>query len=230
VLSDLFFRLRSLFRRDAMEADLDDELRFHLEHEVAKYIKSGLSPEEARRRARLALGGVEQVREDCREARGVNFIESMLQDIRYALRTLRRTPIITAVAIFSLALGIGANTAIFSLIDAVVLKTLPVRNPAELFRVERKSEKKPETIVEFTNPLWEQIRDRQDVFSGVLASASQNFDLSHGGQAQFASGLYVSGEYFSTLGVRPAGGRLISSADDQRGCQGVAVLSYGFLE
>jgi|SRR5579859_7281 len=228
MLSDLLFRLRSLFRRDTMESDLDDELRFHLEHEVAKYIKSGLSPEEARRRARLVLGGVEQVREDCREARGVNLIESALQDIRYAIRLLYRTPVITAVAIFSLALGIGANTAIFSLIDAVVLKTLPVRNPAELFRVERKSEKKPETIVEFTNPLWEQIRERQDVFSGVFASASQNFDLAHGGQAQFASGLYVSGEYFSTLGVRPAGGRLISSVDDRRGCQGVAVLSYGF--
>jgi predicted permease len=228
MLSDLLFRLRSLFRRNAMEADLDSELRFHVEREIAKHVQSGLSPQEAHRRARLAFGGLDQIREDCRDARGVNFLESTLQDIRYALRVLRRTPVITAVAIFSLALGIGANTAIFSLIDAVVLKTLPVRKPAELFRVERKSENKPETIVEFTNPLWEQIRDRQDVFSGIFASASQKFDLAHGGQAQFASGLYVSGEYFSTLGVRPATGRLISSVDDQRGCQGAAVLSYGF--
>src|ERR1700682_4294976 len=185
MLSDLLFRLRALFRRSSMEAELDSELRFHFEHEVAKYIGSGLSPEEPRRRARLAFGSFDQVHEDCREARGVNLLETIFQDIRYALRILRRTPIITAVAIFSLALGIGANTAIFSLIDAVVLKTLPVRNPAELFRVERKSENKPETIVEFTNPLWEQIRDRQDVFSGVFASASQKFDLAHGGQARF---------------------------------------------
>src|ERR1700688_162468 len=145
MLSDLLFRLRSLFRRKSAEADLDAELRFHVEQEAAKYVQSGISPQEARRRARLAFGGLDQIREDCREARGVNFVESTLQDIRYALRVLRRTPIITAVAISSLAPGLGANPAIFSLIDAVVLRLLAVRNPAVLFRVERKSENKPES-------------------------------------------------------------------------------------
>src|SRR5947209_20336480 len=118
MFADLLFRLRSLIRRSSVEADLDQELRFHFEREVAKHEAAGLSPEESRRRARLALGGIEQVREDCREARGVNLIESMGQDIRYAVRLLGRTPVITAVAVLSLALGIGANTAIFSLIDA----------------------------------------------------------------------------------------------------------------
>jgi putative ABC transport system permease protein len=228
MFTDLFFRLRALFRRSSVEAELDDELRFHFEREVAKYAAAGLSPEESRRRARLALGGIDQVREDCRQARGVHLIESTLQDIRYALRLLRRTPVITAVAIFSLALGIGANTAIFSLMDAVVLKMLPVHRPEELFRVERSNPRTTQTDASFTNPLWEEIRDRQDVFSSVFASSSQKFDLARGGQARYASGLYVSGEYFSTLGVHPVAGRLLSTADDRRGCPGAAVLSYGF--
>src|ERR1700688_50225 len=228
MLSDLLFRLRALFRRSSVEAELDDELRFHFEREAAKYAAAGLSPEESRRRARLALGGIDQVREDCREARGVHLIESTLQDIPYALRLLRRTPVITAVAIFSLALGIGANTAIFTLMDAVVLKMLPVHRPEELFRVERSSPRTTQTDPSFTNPLWEEIRGRQDVFSSVFASSSQKFDLAHGGQARYASGLYVSGEYFSTLGVRPVAGRLISTVDDRRGCPGALVLSYVF--
>lgn len=228
MLSDIFFRLRALFRRKSVEAELDQELRFHFEREVEKYIKSGVAPEEARRRTRLVFGGIEQVSEDCREARGVNFLETLAQDIRYALRVLRRTPVITAVAIFSLALGIGANTAIFSLIDELVLKMLPVRHPEELFRVERSNPGDGDSIPSLTNPLWEQIRDRQDVFSGVFATATERFDLAHGGQARLVSGLYVSGDYFSTLGVRPAAGRLFSPGDDRRGCPGTVVLSYGF--
>jgi hypothetical protein len=105
MLSDLAYRLRALFRRTSVEADLDDELRFHFDREVAKYLAAGLSPQEARRHARLAFGGLDQIREDCREARGVNFIETFVQDIRYALRILRRTPVITAVAIFSLSVS-----------------------------------------------------------------------------------------------------------------------------
>ena len=228
MFSDLLYRLRALFRRSSVESELDDELRFHFEREATKYRTAGLSPEEARRRARLALGGIEQVREDCREARGINLIESFLQDCRYALRVLRRTPVITSIAIFSLALGIGANTAIFTLIDAVMLKMLPVRNPEELFRVERTNKPGQESIPSLTNPLWEEIRDRQDVFSGVFASGGERFDLAQGGEARYASGRYVSGEYFSTLGVHPAAGRLIASEDDKRGCPGAAVLSYGF--
>src|SRR5712691_11531771 len=129
--SDLLLRLRSLFRRKKVEAELDDELRFHFEKQVSKLLQSGLTPAEAQRRARLEFGGMEQLKEEHRDARGVTFIETLLQDIRFGLRILGRTPVITCVAILSLALGIGANTAIFTMMDAVMLRLLPVRNPQE---------------------------------------------------------------------------------------------------
>jgi putative ABC transport system permease protein len=232
VLNDLLFRLRSLFRRDKVESEADAELRFHFDQQVAKLMKSGLMREEAMRRARLEFGGHEQLKEEIREARGVNLIETLLQDIRYGLRILARTPVISGVAILSLALGIGANTAIFSLIDTVMLRMLPIEKPQELFQVEARSPEspndKPETI--FTNPLWEALRDEHDVFSGIVAWSTRDFDLAQGGAVHNVNGLYASGDYFRTLGVRPVAGRLINSADDKRGCSGVAVLSYGFWQ
>ncbi|HXN50509.1 MAG TPA: ABC transporter permease [Candidatus Acidoferrum sp.] len=230
MLSDLLFRLRALFRGSSMEAKLDSELRFHFEHEVAKYIGSGLSPEEARRRARLAFGSFDQVHEDCREAGGVNLLETIFQDIRYALRILRRTSVITAVAIFSLALGIGANTAIFTLIDAVLLRSLPLRDPQQLVQLRIHNRVAGEHDTVFTNPLWEQVRGRQDIFSGAVAWSDSQFDLAKGGAVQNVNGVFASGDYFNVLGVQPVLGRSLTPADDQRGCPGVAMLSYGFWQ
>src|SRR6476660_10361627 len=121
MFNDMLLRLRSLFRRQAVESEMDEELRFHFEKKVESLVRSGLGPAEAKRRARLEFGGMDQIKEEYRDARGVSFIETLLQDIRYGLRILGRTPVITSVAILSLALGIGANTAIFSLIDTVML-------------------------------------------------------------------------------------------------------------
>src|SRR5438552_6847173 len=139
MLNDLLLRLRTLFRKRNVETELEEELRFHFEKQVSKLLQSGLTPAEAQRRARLEFGGMEQLKEEHRDARGVTFIETLLQDIRFGLRTLRKSPGFAAVAVLTLALGIGANTAIFTLLDAVMLKSLPVANPMELYRLDRKS-------------------------------------------------------------------------------------------
>ena len=165
MFNDLLFRLRSLFRRDTVESEADAELRFHFDQQVEKYIKSGMTREQATRRARIEVGGHEQLKEEIRDARGVNLIETLFQDIRYGLRILGRTPVISCVAILSLALGIGANTAIFSLIDTVMLRMLPVEKPEELTQVRMQDPRSSNDEAEptFTNPLWEALRDRQDV-------------------------------------------------------------------
>jgi putative ABC transport system permease protein len=232
MFNDLLFRLRSLFRRDTVESEADAELRFHFDQQVEKYIKSGMTREQATRRARIQVGGHEQLKEEIRDARGVNLIETLFQDIRYGLRILGRTPVISCVAVLSLALGIGANTAIFSLIDTVMLRMLPVEKPDELTQVRIQDPRSPNDEAEptFTNPLWEELRNRQDFYSGIFAWNLTQFDLAQGGAVHDVNGMFSSGEYFSTLGVRPAAGRLITADDDKRGCPGVAVLSYGFWQ
>src|SRR5437588_1384062 len=128
-------RLRSLFRWAQADQELHDELREHVERKAEEYVAQGMTEEEAHRRARLDLGGIEQTKEKCRDARKVNWIEDLIQDLRYGLRILRKSPGFTAVAVLSIALGIGANTAIFSVIQALLLRSLPVPNPQELLQV-----------------------------------------------------------------------------------------------
>ena len=135
MLSDLIFRFRSLFRRSAVENELDDELQFHVQHQVEKLIRSGLTRQDALRQTRLEFGVIDHVKEDCRESRGITFLETTVRDIRYALRQLRRTPAFTITVLLTLALGIGANAAIFTLVNAVLLKKLPVADPGSLVRL-----------------------------------------------------------------------------------------------
>lgn len=153
-------------------------------------------------------------------------LDGLFQDLRYALRTLHKSPGFAAVAILSLALGIGANTAIFTLIDALALRALPVSHPEELFQVMMGKR----SYMGFTNPTWEHLQDRQDVFSGIFAYSRWAFNLSAGGQACSVDGNYVSGQYYDTLGVRALLGRTLKPGDDTRGCAGGAVLSYGFWQ
>ena len=230
-LYTIHLRIRSLFKRRLADSDLEDELQFHLEQKTQQFIASGLSEKDARFAALREFRGVEQSKEACRDQRKINWLQDLAQDLRYGARMLRKTPAFTAVAILTLALGIGANTAIFSLMDAVMLKMLPVQDPQQLVLLARSridTSRPPD--VAFSNPVWQQIRDRQDIFSGTFASSNPEFDLSNGGEAHGVSGLYTSGEFFNTLGVRPAAGRLLTNSDDVRGCAGAAVLSYGFWQ
>jgi len=225
-----WLRWQGLFQRNRSSQQLDNEMQFHLEEQIAENLAAGMNPEEARHAAMRAFGNSTVLKEETRDAWGWVWLEQFAQDLRYGSRTLCKSPGFTAVAVLTLALGIGANAAIFSLIDAVMLRMLPVEKPEELMQVQYGDADWHGEGVGFTNPLWEQIRDRQGVFSGMFAWGGARFDLARGGAVQLATGVWVSGDYFNTLGVHPAAGRLISPADDQRGCQGVAVLGYGFWQ
>jgi putative ABC transport system permease protein len=214
-----------LFRRQRLEAELEAELRDHVDRQVADLVAGGVPEAEARRRAQMSIGGVEQVKERCRDARGTLWLEQLAQDVRYGIRVLAKSPGFTAVAILSLALGIGANTAIFSLVDRLLLRTLPVREPHQLVLLDRGS---------WTNPIWEQIRDRQkELFQGAFAWGDGPFDLASGGQVAAVDGFWASGGFFNVLGVRPILGRTFTPEDDRRGGGRdgpVAVISYRFWQ
>lgn len=231
----LFAPLRSLastlFHRSQVDREMEEELRSHIQHRSDDLERSGLAREEAERRARIEFGGQEKFKEQIRDGAGAHFFETLVQDLRFALRLLRKSPGFAAVAIFTLALGIGANTAIFSLIDVVMLRLLPVQKPEELMQLFRVNPARgSQRVPSFTNALWEQVRDQQNLFTGVFSWDRQQFDLAQGGAVEYVNGLFVSGGYFNTLGVRPAAGRLFNDADDERDCPELAVVSYGFWQ
>ncbi|HWC96305.1 MAG TPA: ABC transporter permease [Candidatus Sulfopaludibacter sp.] len=213
--------LRVLLRKRETEQDMDEELRAYQEAAAEANRRSGMSDAAARRSARVEMGSMEAVKDEIRSAGWESAVEALFTDIRYSLRVLAKAPVFTSVVLLTLALGIGANTAIFSLIDSILLRSLPVRHPEELVQVTKSS---------FTNTLWEQVRDRQDVFSGVFSWSTDRFNLASGGMVQYADGLWVSGDFFRTLGLTPAAGRLLTLDDDRRGCAPRAVLSYGFWQ
>src|SRR5882724_906930 len=219
------------WNRKQRDQELNEEIQAHLTLGEREEMESGQSRKDAQQAARHEFGNETLARETARDMWGWRWISDLIQDVRHGVRLMRKNPGFTAIAILTLALGIGANTAIFSLVDTVMLKMLPVQNPEELMVLAIRSPKSTgEPDPEFTNPIWEQIRDQQDIFSGVFAWNQIRFDLAQGGESHLVIGLEVSGDYFNTLGVRPAAGRLFVSSDDKRGCSGSAVLGYGFWQ
>jgi predicted permease len=235
-LHELWLRLKALVRRRELDRDLDDELAFHLAMREEKLREQGVAAEEAPYAARRQFGNVTQVKETSRELWGFRWLETFVQDLRYGARQLKRNPGFTAVAIITLALGIGANTAIFRLMNSVRLRMLPVMNPQELAEVKLTTQHgRLGSFFNwhpiFTNALWEQIRDHQQAFSGVFAWAPETLNLAPRGEAHLVPGLWVSGDYFNVLGVQPFLGRVFTTLDDQRGCgSSGAVVSYSFWQ
>jgi putative ABC transport system permease protein len=215
-LKSFELRIKTLVRRRQLEADLDDELAFH------KTMRESQPTAERARR----FGNVTRLKEQCREQWTFPFIESIVDDLRYSLRCIGKAPAFSMITILLMALGIGANTAIFSLMDAVTLRLLPVKHPEELLHVALSGSRFQVLPVSF----WEALRDREDMFSGLFGWAQQTFNLARGGQARNVDGLFVSGDYFTALGVAPAVGRILTANDDHRGCPGAAVLSYSFWQ
>ena len=231
----LGMRLRALFRRADVERDLDEELRYHIERQIEANVASGLTPQEARQAALRAMGGIERRKDECRDQRRGAWLDDVSRDLRHAMRVLRRGPIFTAVAVCLLALGIGANTAIFQLIDVVRLRSLPVADPHELAEV-RVAGVRDFGVAdgfnsEITYPLWEEIRAHQQAFSGMFAWGKITPLIGRGADAQRAGLLVISGELFSVLGIAPERGRLIAAGDDRRGCgAGPVVISHAFWQ
>src|SRR5277367_2375837 len=224
MLSDLLIRVRALFRRDAVEGELDEELRFHFEEQVAKFVKSGLTPAEARRRARLAFGGSDQIKEECREARGVHFLEILTQDVRFGVRMLRRSPVFTFVAILTLALGIGANTAIFSVVQGVLLSPLPYSHPERLVLVwQYNLALKHPISVSYPDFLDWQRGARS--FQQMAAYDSQDRNLTAPGTPEHVNGEEISSGFLGMLGIKPILGREFSPGDDKHGGAPVVLIS-----
>ena len=215
---------RRLFSRKTIEEQLDKELRFHLDQHTNDLIAQGHSPEEARRLARLALGGPEQVKEKCRDVHKTRWLSDLLQDVRYGVRMLFKSKTVTLVAVISLALGIGANTAIFSLLDALLLKTLPLRQPEQLVMLEGLRYAYPDSV-------YRELSENNSVFAGMFTFHGIELTVSDGNQADRVSGELVSGNFFTALGVNPHLGRVFSEADDQTpGAHLVTVISYDFWQ
>ncbi len=225
-------RLRSLFRLSQTDLDLDDELRDHLERQTQEYVTQGMTQQEARRQARIDLGGIEQTKEHCREARGVTGIQDLLQDLRYGVRLLRKSPGFTVVAVLTLALGIGANTVVFSILDALLLRKLSVPNPEELVFLGNRGATDYGTAVLSELQAYRHYRDENRVFSDVFAFAEmEQFEVTREGEPSSASGEVITSNYFRGLGLRPHLGRLLVEGDGD-GASGspVAVLSYSYWQ
>jgi predicted permease len=228
--------LRPFLRRSAVEREMDAELRFHQERMAEDLVKEGLSPEEARRRVRIEFGGVEKIKDEAREARIAGYVERAWRGFRMAARNLAGSPGFTAVAIVTLTLGIGVNTLLFSLLDQLLLRNLPVPDPQRLVVFHGNFTtpgmyRANERLMSFSWPKYRDFRDRSEVFSGVAARFEIQGTLEFQGAAENVEVELVSGNYFDVLGARPLIGRVIGG-EDNRGSMGhpLVVLGYAYWQ
>ena len=234
-------RLRSLFRRKRVDRELDEELRDHVERKTAVYVTSGMTGEAARRKALIEIGGIEQAKEKCRDQRRVAWLQDLAVDWIHGLRQFRRNPALTFAALATLALGIGATTAIYSIAYSVLLKDLPVRNPQQLVVIKARFSQFPSGYGQngdglgstFSYRAYRAFSQRSRVFASVFGFAppdigKENLTVDVNGQVSTANGVMVTGKYFPGLGVTPFLGRAISRMDERPGAPRVADIGFGY--
>ena len=222
-IRDLRLRVRALLSPRKVERELDDELAFHIECETQKLMASGLSAAAARQRARARFGPVPLAADQCRDKRGISFFETLVRDVSFALRTLRRAPLVAVTVVATIALGLGVVTVAFTFFNAFFFQVDAVRNPGELFSVERLERPDSSSEVPFSRAEYEAIRRDTDVFTDVAADRP-SFPTRIDGRA--AVGMFVSGNFFEVLGVTATRGRILTEADNEGGGRAVVVLSH----
>ena len=228
--------LRSLGQRQAVKQEIDEELRFHIGQRTAENLAAGMSPEDAAREARKRFGNLQSVREECRDARGASFGETVLQDFRFGVRMLGKNPGFTAVVVLSLSLGIAANTTIFSFVNALLLRPPPVEKPDELWQIWRlrpKASSESKRLGVWSRAEIAYLRAQNQSFTALGAFDAEPAFTSwnHNGIGESAQSLFVSGNFFDLCGIRPALGRFFIPAEDQSpGTHPVVVISHGFWQ
>ncbi len=220
----IWSRVRSWLRvtlfRSRAENEMDTELRFHIETYAEDLIRQGVAPEEAMRRARVEFGGMQNAKENCRDARGANTVESFFQDLRYGARSMRRSPGFTAVAVIALALGIGANAAVFSVVNAVLLRPLAYKDPDQLVTILHRV-KNPVAVANYID--W---RDQSRSFEAMAAAEYWTPNLTGTDPPEHLWGLQVTQNMLPMLGVDPLLGRWFVTGEDQKGAEHEVILSY----
>ncbi|MGH9450989.1 MAG: ADOP family duplicated permease, partial [Terriglobia bacterium] len=231
-LREGFERIRAFFRKPELDRDLEHELSSHIEMAVEENMKQGMNPEEARRQALIKLGGIEPSKELHREVRGLPFLDSILQDLRYTFRTLRRDRGFTLVAVLILALGIGANVAVFSVVDTILLRPLPLANPQQLVWIAPPAAKCGFSCETYSADAFEEFQSEnhsfQDVAGYFAFSTEDNYRLMGRGEPVPATGIYVTRSFFQVLGVRPSLGRLFLPEDARKGSHPVALIANAY--
>ncbi|HXI94077.1 MAG TPA: permease prefix domain 1-containing protein, partial [Blastocatellia bacterium] len=221
MLRKLTSYVRALLHKDKVERDMDRELRFHLEMEIEENVRRGMSLPEARREALVRFGGVEKFKEECRDVRGAPLAESLLQDVRYGARILYRNPGFTLVAVLTLGLGIGANTAIFSVIYGVLMRPLPYKDGNQLVIVQQQAPLAHVLNVPFSVKEVQDYREQNQTLDAVVEHHSMSFTLLGGQEPQRVQTGVVSANFFDVLGVKPLLGRTFVDADDEHGSDAV---------
>ena len=226
MISDVLHRLRALLRGSAVEQELDEELRFHLGRQIDAYMAAGVDREEAERRAHLQFGGLDQVKEEYRDALGVRLLKDVGRDVRYAIRTLRRSRVFAATALISLALGVGVNTLVFSVVNGLVLRPLPVSDPERVMFVQRAG-----SFSSHSFPAYRDLRDRNVTFAALAGYRITMMHVDANGRVTHEWGYLATGHYFDLLGIRASAGRRFRPPDDAApGASPYAVLSYDYWQ